>query len=241
MIPTTVPLFWKAIFQNDSNVFQRYHASMGDKEIKVGPWREKTEKAPDGRGRDLKVHRRRLSFVKPLKNPLGPRQAANKETFRVIDLTPNGFTCECICKTSGVPFATSFQNELLWVGYQVDDNAMRLIVSGECRFTEPVFGMLKNTIAKESVKGMKTAYDTHFREIVRQQFGIMETDDQEEKQEKQRRTLVAKPGIADGAINLMTTNPAVMVALLATIVIIMRMITQQSLYAQLLRRAFVAN
>lgn len=235
LIPTTVPEFWKAIFHSDSDAFERYHGSMGDKDIYVGPWREKVEKpAPGAPGGDQKMQRRRVSFIKPLKNPLGPRQAANQETFRVVDLTSNGFTCECICKTAGVPFSNSFQNELLWVGYQVEDNVMRLIVSGECRFTESVFGMLKNTIARESVNGMKSAYDTFFRKIVQEAFGIIEP----EPEEKTRGSSVTKAGMADSAINLVTTNPAVMVALLATIIIIMRMITQQSLYSQLLRKAF---
>ena len=236
LIPTTVPEFWKAIFHGDSDAFERYHRSMGDKDIYVGPWREKIERsAPGAPGGDEKMQRRRVSFIKPLKNPLGPRQAANQETFRIIDLTPHGFTCECICKTSGVPFSNSFQNELLWVGYQVEDKVMRLIVSGECRFTDSVFGMLKNTIARESVNGMKSAYSNFFRKIVQEAFGIIES----EPEEKMRSSSVAKAGMADSAINLVTTNPAVMVALLATIIIIMRMIMQQSLYSQLLRKAFV--
>ncbi len=236
-MPTTVPEFWKAIFQNDSDAFERYHGSMGDKDVYVGPWREKIERpAPDALGGHQKVQRRRVSFIKPLKNPLGPRQAANQETFRVVDLTPVGFTCECICKTSGVPFSSSFQNELIWVGYQVEDKVMRLIVSGECRFTDTVFGMLKNTIARESVNGMKSAYNTSFRKIVQEKFGIIESE--AEAEEKTSSSFIAKAGMADSAINLVTTNPAVVVAVLATIIIIMRMIMQQSLYSQLLRKAF---
>jgi len=238
MIPTTVAAFWKAIFQNDSDAFERYHASMGDRDIYVGSWREKEEETnAEAEGGSDMLRRRRVSFIKPLKNPLGPRQAANQETFRLVDLSPNGFTVECVCRTSGVPFASSFQNELLWVGYQVEDNVMRLIVSGECRFTESVFGMLKGTIVRESVQGMRNAYNKYFREVVREAFGVIE---EEEGEDKKGGLVGAKGGLTDGVMNLAATNPALFVALLAAIVIIMRMITQQQLYTHLLRKAMAA-
>jgi len=41
-------------------------------------------------------------------------------------------------------------------------------------------------------------------------------------------------------VNLAATNPAVFVALLAAIIIILRMITQQQLYTHLLRKAIAA-
>ena len=225
LVPTTVDQFWKNIFQGDSNALDRYHRSMGDKEVYVGPWRQK-----EG------VRRRRVSFIKPLRNPLGPRQATNQETFTITDMSPNGFTCSCVCKTSGVPFSSSFQNELTWVGYQVEDNVMRLIVSGECKFTEAVFGPLRGTISRESVSGMKKAYDQFFRQIVRDEFGILE----DEHEDKKRGTLSTQRGMTDGVVNLAQANPAVLVALLATIVIIMRIITTRSLYSQLLNKAFAS-
>lgn len=236
LIPTTVSEFWKAIFQNDSDAFERYHESMGDKDIYVGSWREKEEKTGEGTDEERleKLRRRRVSFIKPLKNPLGPKQAVNQETFRVVHLTPYGFTVECICKTSGVPFSSSFQNELQWVGYEVEAGVMRLIVSGECVFTDAVFGMLKNTISRESVAGMKRAYDVHFREIVRARLGIIE--DEHEDKKRGAVVLSSKGGVADGVINIAATNPAVLVALLATIIIVLRILTQQSFYAHLLRK-----
>jgi hypothetical protein len=233
MIPTSIERFWKVVFQNDSNVFEQYHAGMGDRDVYVGPWRQK--KADGGNGM---IRRRRTSFVKPLKNPLGPRQAANQETFTIVDLSPAGFTCSCVCKTQGVPFSNSFQNELMWVGYQVEDNTMRLIVSGECVFTESVFGVLKGTIARESVSGMKKAYDTFFRRIIADQFGILEG---EERQQKNLANVSGKAGITDGFMNLAQTNPAVLVALLATLIIMMRMVTTQSLYHQLLRKIILKD
>ena len=110
-------------------------------------------------------------------------------------------------------------------------------VSGECRFTESVFGMLKGTIVRESVQGMRNAYNKYFREVVREAFGVIE---EEEGEDKKGGLVGAKGGLTDGVMNLAATNPALFVALLAAIVIIMRMITQQQLYTHLLRKAMAA-
>jgi len=195
---------------------------MDDRHIYLGSWREQEDGS----------RTRLLKFIKPLKNPLGPRQALNYESFMLVDMSPNGFIVEAICTTKGVPFSDSFENHLQWAVSHEDARLTRVVISGECNFTARVLGPLKGTISRESIKGMGYAYKT-FGEILSEKYGIhvVEQDDKEEES-----LTLTRPSHFSGLAHAAQTNPAVLVALLATMIILWRIIMTQTIYHAMLRR-----
>lgn len=71
-----------------------------------------------------------LSYSTPLRNPLGPKQAANVEVMEVGQLAAGAFLLRTRCVTSGVPFSSNFANYVEWVAVAQGPSAVRLTVSG---------------------------------------------------------------------------------------------------------------
>lgn len=133
---------WKAMLASSSDALVDFHEQNGDKDMKLGGWREQEDGS----------RTRFLKFVTPLKNPLGPKQAVNREHFTVVDMKSNGFTLEARCTSEGVPFSSSFENRVQWMAMSMPGQKTRIIISGECNFTGSVFGPFRGTISRESIK-----------------------------------------------------------------------------------------
>lgn len=235
-LKTTVQTFWTDMLTSVSNELAAFHEKLGERDVYLGSWREQTDGS----------RTRLLRFTTPLKNPLGPKQAFNNEYFTLEDISANGFIVSAHCTSEGVPFANSFVNNVLWVASRVDQQTTRVIISGECNFTGSVFGPLKGTISRESIKGMSKAYQV-MHSILASKYGCIEQQDstqtQEKKKKKKKDTLVPSSDIfsgADGMISALSnsaqTNPAVLVIVLATFLLIWRMAMLNTFYLQLARQ-----
>ena len=93
-----------------------------------------------------------LSYTTPLRNPLGPRQAVNREVMEAALLGPDSFVVRTRCVTAGVPFSANFANYVQWVASAEGPGATRLSVSGGCKFHAPVWGPVRGQIERESAK-----------------------------------------------------------------------------------------
>lgn len=226
VVKTSIREFWNDMLSSSSTMLKDFHARMNDKDIYLGSWREQVDGSKT----------RLLKFIKPLKNPLGPKQAFNYESFNLVDMSSNGFVVEAVCSTEGVPFSSSFENHLQWAVSYEDARLTRVIISGECNFTARVLGPLKGTISRESIKGMGHAYDT-FGKILSEKYGLEQTlpDDDEEEEESLGKPLTQSFQFS-GLAHTAQTNPAVLVALLATMIILWRIIMTQTIYHAMLRR-----
>lgn len=221
---TSVREFWNDMLSSSSSMLKDFHAQMDDKDIYLGSWREQENGSKT----------RLLKFIKPLKNPLGPKQAFNYESFRLVDMSPNGFVVEAVCSTQGVPFSTSFENHLQWAVSQEDALLTRVVISGECNFTARVIGPLRGTISRESIKGMGHAYKT-FERILSDKYGVHVVELEDEDEESLEKAL-SRSSHFSGLAQAAQTNPAVLVALLATVIILWRIIMTQTIYHAMLRR-----
>lgn len=221
VVQTSVRDFWNEMLSSSSKELVDFHAGMGDRDIYLGSWKEQA----DG------TKTRLLKFVKPLKNPLGPKCANNYQTFTLVDMSPSGFTMTARCTSEGVPFATSFENHLQWTVSQEDADHTRVIITGECNFTSPVFGPLKGTISRESVKGMQAAYQT-LHNVLNKKYGEEETIEEP----SDPLDALSKSTFVSGLANSAQTNPAMLVVILASFVIMWRMVMMNTIYTQLLRR-----
>ena len=224
VLETSLREFWNDIMSSSSDVFATFHKNMGEKDIYLGSWREQADGSKT----------RLLKFTTPLKNPLGPKQAFNYETFKLVDISPNGFVVEVKCITAGVPFSSNFENDLQWVASQEDNGHTRLVITGECNFTSPIFGPLKSTISRESINGMARAYKI-FKGMVTNKYG---EHVEEESLVPSYDTLDAltKSSYMAGITNAAQTNPAVLVVILSTFIIIWRIMMTNTLYHALLRK-----
>lgn len=223
VVKTSVREFWNDMLSSSSTILKDFHAQMNDKNIYLGSWREQEDGSKT----------RLLKFIKPLKNPLGPKQAFNYESFRLVDMSPNGFVVEAVCSTEGVPFSSSFENHLQWAVSHEDAHLTRVIISGECNFTARVIGPLRGTISRESIKGMGHAYDT-FGKILSEKYGLHKVE--HDKEEESVGESLSQSFHFSGLSNAAQTNPAVLVALLATMIILWRIIMTQTIYHAMLRR-----
>lgn len=227
LVKTSVRQFWNDMLSSSSTMLADFHSRMDDRDIYLGSWREQENGSKT----------RLLKFVKPLKNPLGPRQALNYESFRLVDMSLNGFVVDAICSTEGVPFSNSFQNHLQWAVSREDGSLTRVVISGECTFIGPVIGPLKGTIARESIKGMGHAYTT-FQKLLSEKYGLHVVEEEEEKTSMYEDSFenMCKSSYMSSLAHSAQTNPAALVALLATFIILWRIIMTNTIYHAILRR-----
>lgn len=233
-LKTTVQTFWTDMLTSVSNELVTFHEKLGEKDIYLGSWREQTDGS----------RTRLLRFTTPLKNPLGPKQAFNSEYFTLEDISANGFIVSAHCTSEGVPFANSFVNNVLWVATEVGPQTTRVIISGECNFTGSVFGPLKGTISRESIKGMSRAYQV-MHSILATKYGCIEQQQEEDNTQVQVNKTTTMPsgdifpgggGMITALSNSAQTNPAVLVIVLATFLLIWRMAMLNTFYLQLARQ-----
>lgn len=229
-LKTTVQTFWTDMLTSASDQLASFHEKLGEKDIYLGSWREQIDGS----------RTRLLRFTTPLKNPLGPKQAFNNEHFTLEDMSATGFIVSAHCTSEGVPFANSFCNNVLWVATEVGPQTTRVIISGECNFTGSVFGPLKGTISRESIKGMSKAYQV-MHSILANKYGCIEQDNTQVLEKKKTTMLSGDifPG-GGGMINALSnsaqTNPAVLVIVLATFLLIWRMAMLNTFYLQLAKQ-----
>lgn len=117
---TTVQQLWDTMLASSSKELVKFHDELGDKETELGSWREQED------GSKTRV----ITFTTPLKNPIGPKQARNKEVFTISNMVSNGFTLKAHCTSQGVPFSSCFANNVQWVATEVEPNKTRLIITG---------------------------------------------------------------------------------------------------------------
>lgn len=123
---------------------------MGDQNVKLSSWMQSKKD---------NIKFRSLSYISPLSNPLGPKQAFNKERLTILSLGQgNSFVLQTKCVTKGVPFASDFANYIQWTATPDGSTSTILKVTAECRFHNQVWGPLKGKVEKESVKGIVKAY-----------------------------------------------------------------------------------
>ena len=147
--PVPLARLWAHLMGGSSDGLVAFHTQLGEREIVLTPWR----KSPDGRPTRL------LRYVTPLSNPLGPSQCTNRERITAVHVGATAFVVSASCTSQGVPFAGKFANAVQWVAVADGPYATRLHITGECKFSAPVWGPLKGTISGESIKASCWLFD----------------------------------------------------------------------------------
>jgi len=149
-LPMNTSKLWTALFSNSTSLLADFHKSLGDQNIKLSSWMQSKKDNTKFRS---------LSYITPLHNPLGPKQAFNKEQFTILSLgQANSFVLQTKCVTKGVPFSADFANYIQWTATPDGPTSTILKATAECRFHNQVWGPLKGKVKKESVKGIVKAY-----------------------------------------------------------------------------------
>jgi VAD1 Analog of StAR-related lipid transfer domain len=225
--PCSLNILWTYLLSGNSSELAEFHRNLGDVDITLSPWRKHSSS-----GQRTRV----IQFIVPLKNPLGPKQASNREELTISHLEARTFIINATATSTGVPFATAFENHVQWIAKEERPGVTRLSITGECKFKAPVWGPLKGTINSESIKGMSRAYLT-LESMLATKFGISSSL----TPNSTAKSLI--PGATDIAttmngLNLPNTtdnegflsflqspqsNPAVLIALIAMFIILWRM------------------
>jgi hypothetical protein len=205
-----------------------FHTNLGEQDVILSQWHQRSD------GSRTRVVR----FTTPLNNPLGPRQALNKEVLTPEYLGSDAWVVRTVCTSEGVPFASSFINTVQWVATAEGTHATRLHITGDCKFVAPVWGPLKGTIRRESIRGMSRAYKTLKTSLV-DRFGVVEPS------HMQTHAVHAGSETSSGLVALMQShqgmNPAVIVAFVAMFFILWRMALLDAVGMQVMKRLAVAG
>jgi hypothetical protein len=135
---------WSHLFSNSSAALVAFHERLGDTGAGLTPWRQA---AAGGGGPPVRV----LRFSTPVRNPMVSSPVSNREELTAARLAAGGFVVDAACTSAGAPFAASFVNRLQWAA-AAEGGGTRLRVTGECNFVTPVWGPIKGTIERESIK-----------------------------------------------------------------------------------------
>jgi hypothetical protein len=164
-VAAPLPALWAFLFAPGAGALIALHAALGDEEVALGAWRRS---AAGERTRTLR-------FSTPVRSPFLRGSASNRERFALAHASAAAFLVRAECASAGVPFAAAFRNHVQWAAAAAEGapGACTLRVSGECRFTAPVWGPLRGTIAGESTAGMRRAYAT-LRAALEARFGPLE-------------------------------------------------------------------
>ena len=247
--PVPIATLWSHLLSGDSNQLADFHLALGDVDVSLTPW--KSHRATGKRARVI-------LFTVPLKNPLGPKQALNREELTIAHLSPRAFVLNAIATSTGVPFASAFENHVLWVVQQESPTTTRVTVTGDIVFTGSVFGLIKGTIQKESIKGMRRAYVT-LESLLTTKFGILRTATPESMVGALATTTtqIIATGVSSSGgglgfggeapensvlsfLHSSQSNPAVLIMMVAMIVVIWRMAFLNTLTGQVFQRAMAA-
>jgi hypothetical protein len=121
-----------------------------------------------------------------------------------------------------------------WVARPEGASATRLRITGECRFIGSIWGPLRGTVERESIKGMSKAYAS-LRTTLENRFGVVMTE--------AVPIVVSRPEDGSGGFLALLqspqANPAMIVLLLAMFVIMWRMALLNTLALQVLQRVAV--
>lgn len=236
--PISINSLWTFLMSGNSTELVEFHRSIGDIELSLSPWKRRAN------GARVRV----LNFTTPLKNPLGPKKAYNREELTVTFINPRAFVVTTVANSKGVPFASNFQNHVQWVAYEQGAAITRVCVTGECRFTSPVWGPLKGTINKESIKGMERAYRI-LETSLAGNFGILRsaTPGSTAVVAEPTAAVVSRPRDTSDSGGLATffqtsqSNPAVLVVLVAMFVIMWKMALLNTFTMQAFQRIAAAK
>lgn len=232
--PISINSLWTFLLSGNSTELVEFHRSIGDIELSLSPWRKRAN------GSRVRI----LNFTTPLKNPLGPKRAFNREELTVTFISPRAFVLTAVANSKGVPFASNFQNHVQWVAYEEGAAITRVCITGECRFLTPIWGPLKGTINRESIKGMERAYRI-LETTLADNFGILrsETPGSTAVVVEPTAAVISKPrdtGLA-GLFQTSQSNPAVLIVLVAMFVIMWRMALLNTLTMQVFQRLAAAK
>jgi hypothetical protein len=227
--PCSLNNLWTYLLSGKSSELAELHRNLGDVDIMLSPWR----KAPSSGQRTRVIH-----FSVPLKNPLGPKKAGNREELTISRLEARSFVITAVATSTGVPFANAFENSVQWVAKEDRPGVTRLSITGECTFKTPVWGPLKGTIGSESIKGMSRAYRT-LEDMLATKFGILSSLTPNSSAARMLIPGAADTTITDTDLGLPNSdvgnegfmsflqspqsNPAVLIALIAMFIILWRM------------------
>ena len=239
--PISLNSLWTYLLSGSSDELASFHRTLGDLDVTLTPWR----KRPDNR------RTRTIRFTTPLNKPLGPKQALNREEMVVEFISANAFVLRTTADSKGVPFASAFENHVLWVAHEQGAAITRLTITGECIFTTPVWGPLRGTINKESIRGMQRAYKT-LETILGDTFGILSsltpdsgyTTSTTSGKATTSLTSVAgdKTSLSDDQAGALFPgqpqfNPAMLIVVIAMIVLMWRMAMLNSVTMHILKKA----
>ncbi len=229
--PCPIANLWAYLLSGKSSELAQFHQNLGDVDVVLTAWRKRPSS-----GKRTRV----INFSVPLKNPLGPKQAANREELTISHLEARVFVINAVATSSGVPFANAFENYVQWIAKEERPGVTRLSITGECCFKTPVWGPLKGTISNESIKGMSRAYQT-LESMLATKFGILSSL----TPNSTAKMLI--PGASDNTFTALSadglglpqngangegfmsflqspqSNPAVLIALIAMFIILWRM------------------
>jgi hypothetical protein len=226
--PCSLQSLWTYLLSGNSSELAEFHRNLGDVDIVLTPWK----KRPSSGNRT-----RVIQFSVPLKSPVGPKQAANREELTITQLQARAFIINAVATSAGVPFANAFENNVQWIAKEERSGVTRLSITGECVFKTPVWGPLKGTISNESIKGMSRAY-RELESMLATKFGIISSL----TPNSTAKSLI--PGASDSSLTTTglvlpsnglegegfmsflqspQSNPAVLIALIAMIIILWRM------------------
>lgn len=239
--PCALSNLWNYLLSGKSSELAEFHRTLGDIDIVLSPWRKRASS-----GQRTRV----IQFSVPLKSPLGPKQAVNREELTIAHLEARSFVINAVATSTGVPFANAFENHVQWVAKEERPGVTRLSITGECTFKAPVWGPLKGTISSESIKGMSRAYCT-LEGMLATKFGIITslTPNSAAKMlipgasdtTSSTNDLLLPNGDAgnEGLLSFLQSpqsNPAVLIALIAMFIILWRMALLNTMTLHMLQR-----
>ena len=236
----SIQTLWSYLLSGNSKELEEFHSALGDVEISLSPWKQRSN------GDKIRI----IEFTTPLKNPMGPKKALNREELRVITIESSAFVLKTTATSKGVPFANAFENHVQWVAQKIGNNT-RLLITGECKFTTPVWGPLKGTINKESVNGMGRAYRI-LESLLAAKFGIVSSATPGSIAVVGGSSTVetgvaavesSSGGVSSGSLSFLQspTNPAVLIMVLAMFIILWRMAMMNTMTMQVIKRLAEAS